>query len=127
MPTAMRIDHVLRFANHWGTRPYIVQGDRLITFDALLKASAAKAQELRAAGVGRGDRILILGWNSPDWILNFWACVRIGAVPAVANAWWSEDELSYALSLVRPALVLAGRAWRRQGAFRLAPRHLGSR
>jgi acyl-CoA synthetase (AMP-forming)/AMP-acid ligase II len=102
-----RIDHVLLFASHWGTRPYVVQGDRVVTFDALLHASAAKAQELRAAGVGRGDRILILGWNSSDWILNFWACVRIGAVPAVGNAWWSEDELAYALSLVRPALVLA--------------------
>jgi len=102
-----RIDHVLPFASHWGTRPYVVQGDRVVTFDALLHATAAKAHALRTDGVARGDRVLILGWNSPDWILNFWACVRIGAVPAVGNAWWSEDELSYALSLVRPVLVLA--------------------
>jgi acyl-CoA synthetase (AMP-forming)/AMP-acid ligase II len=102
-----RIDHLLPFATHWGSRPYIVQGDRVVTFDALLHASAAKARELCATGVRQGDRVLILGWNSPDWILNFWACVRIGAVPAVGNAWWSEDELAYALSLVRPALVLA--------------------
>jgi len=76
-----RIDQLLPFAHHWGTRPYVVQGDRVVTFDALLHASAAKARALLASGVGRDDRVLILGWNSPDWILNFWACVRIGAVP----------------------------------------------
>jgi acyl-CoA synthetase (AMP-forming)/AMP-acid ligase II len=102
-----RIDHVLPFADYWGNRPYVVQGDRVVTFDALGPASAAKARELLAAGLKRGDRVLILGWNSPDWILNFWACVRIGAVPAVGNAWWSEDELAYALTLLKPALVLA--------------------
>ena len=28
---------------------------------------------------------LIFGWNSPDWVLNFWACVRIGAIPVLGN------------------------------------------
>jgi acyl-CoA synthetase (AMP-forming)/AMP-acid ligase II len=102
-----RIDHVLPFANHWGKRPYVIQGERVVTFDALGPASAAKARELLATGLKRGDRVLILGWNSPDWILNFWACVRVGAVPAVGNAWWSEDELAYALTLLKPALMLA--------------------
>jgi acyl-CoA synthetase (AMP-forming)/AMP-acid ligase II len=64
---------------------------------------------------------LILGWNSPEWIINFWACLQIGAVPVLANAWWSEAEVAAALDLTRPAFVLADAygaakvpaAWRR--------------
>jgi acyl-CoA synthetase (AMP-forming)/AMP-acid ligase II len=102
-----RIEHLLPFAQHWGSRPYIVQGERVLTFEALLRASAEKARALGESGVGRGDRVFINGWNSPDWVLNFWACVRLGAVPVLANAWWSESELGHALNLLRPVVVLA--------------------
>ncbi|MDR3530479.1 MAG: class I adenylate-forming enzyme family protein [Rhodopila sp.] len=102
-----RIEHLLPFANCWGSRPYVVQGDRVVTFDALRAASGAKARQLAESGVRQGDRVLIFGWNSPDWVLNFWACVRIGAVPVLGNAWWSQGELDHALNLLKPALVLA--------------------
>jgi hypothetical protein len=39
-----RIEHLLAFADHWGTRPHIVQGERVVTFDGLRHASAVKAQ-----------------------------------------------------------------------------------
>ena len=101
------ISELLPFADRWAARQYIVQGDRVVTFDMLRDASAAKAHHLLASGIKAGDRVLITGWNSPDWILNFWACVRLGAVPVLGNAWWSEEELSHALNLIRPPLVLA--------------------
>jgi len=102
-----RIEHLLPFARLWGERPHIVQGDRVVSFAALLRASAVKARVLVREGVKRGDRVLVLGWNSPDYIGNFWACVRLGAVPVLGNAWWSEDELAHALGLLRPVLTLA--------------------
>ena len=54
-----------------------------------------------------GDKVLLLGWNSPDWVMNFWACIRIGAIPVLANAWWGEQDIQYALDLLQPAMVLA--------------------
>jgi acyl-CoA synthetase (AMP-forming)/AMP-acid ligase II len=102
-----RIDHMLKFVDHWGARPYVVQGERTVTFDALRHASGAKALQLMESGVGRGDCVLIFGWNSPDYVLNFWACVRIGAVPVLANVWWSAGDLAHALTLLRPVIVLA--------------------
>lgn len=104
-----RVEHLLPFADHWGARPYIVQGERVVTFDGLKRASAAKARLLLDSGVKRGDRVFILGWNSPDWVLNFWAGLRIGAIPVLANAWWSEGELTDALALLQPAMTLADR------------------
>lgn len=102
-----RIDRLLAFADCWRARPYIVQGERTVTFAGLRRASAAKARQLLEIGVERGERVLLFGWNSPDWILNFWACVRIGAIPVLGNAWWSEGELEHALNLLRPVLALA--------------------
>jgi acyl-CoA synthetase (AMP-forming)/AMP-acid ligase II len=102
-----RIERLLPSADYWGTRPYIVQEDRIVSFEGLRRASAAKARRLVQSGVGRGDRVFIFGWNSPDWVLNFWACMQIGVMPVLGNAWWSEDELVHALSVLRPALVLA--------------------
>ena len=112
-----RIERLLAFAEHWGARPHIVQGERVVTFDGLRRDSAAKAQQLLELGVGQGDRVFLFGWNSPDWVLNFWACLQIGAVPALGNAWWSEGELEHALDALQPAMTLADE----RGAAKIAP------
>jgi acyl-CoA synthetase (AMP-forming)/AMP-acid ligase II len=104
-----RIEELLPFAENWPERAYVIQGDRTITFEALKRASAAKAGVMLSLGVSRGDHILLLGWNGPDWILNFWACLRVGAIPVLGNAWWSEAEFSDALKLIQPAMILADR------------------
>jgi acyl-CoA synthetase (AMP-forming)/AMP-acid ligase II len=102
-----RISDLFSFLYRWGSRPYVVQGDQILTFTDLKSAVDAKTQILVNAGVKHGDRVFIMGWNSPDWVINFWACVRVGAIPVVANAWWSEHELGDALTLLKPVLTLA--------------------
>lgn len=102
-----RVSDLFEFKERWGERPYIVQGERVLTFAGLKGAVNAKAHVLLKANVKRGDRVFIMGWNSPDWVVNFWACVCVGAIPVVANAWWSEHELGDALTLLKPVLTLA--------------------
>jgi acyl-CoA synthetase (AMP-forming)/AMP-acid ligase II len=102
-----RIERLLPFAAAWGDRAYVIQGDRAVGFDGLLRASAAKAAQLTEHGVREGDRVLLLGWNSPEWVVNFWACLRIGAVPALANAWWSAGEIADAVERLQPKVSLA--------------------
>jgi acyl-CoA synthetase (AMP-forming)/AMP-acid ligase II len=101
------IGALLAFADRWGDRPHIVQGERVVTFAELRRAAEAKAAALVAGGLAAGDRVLLIGFNSPEWIINFWALVRVGAVPVLGNAWWSAGELTDALELLDPALVLA--------------------
>ncbi|UPV97655.1 class I adenylate-forming enzyme family protein [Paracoccus denitrificans] len=95
------------FASFWGDRPYVIQGDRVLTFAGLRDASGSKALQLQRSGIAAGDRVMILGWNSPDWVVNFWAVVRLGAVPVLGNAWWSPEEIEYAIYFTEPKLVLA--------------------
>jgi acyl-CoA synthetase (AMP-forming)/AMP-acid ligase II len=102
-----RVESLLAFAERWGTRPHIVQADRVITFSDVRRAVAAKARALSDLQVTRGDRIFVLGWNSPEWIVNFWACLQVGAIPVLANTWWSATEVANGLAALNPALTLA--------------------
>lgn len=102
-----RVEHLLEFAGRWATRPHIIHGDRVLSFADLHNAALAKATGLTSLGIQRGERVFILGWNSPEWVVNFWACLRAGLVPVLANAWWSATEVANGLAALKPALVLA--------------------
>lgn len=102
-----RIEELLAFAAGWGDRPYINQGDGTLTFEGLGRAVNAKAAELAADGVGAGDRVFVLGWNTPEWVVNFWACLAVGAIPVLANTWWSSAEIERGIARLNPKLILA--------------------
>ena len=48
-------------------------------------------------GVQPGDRVAIGMRNYPEWVIGFAAITSIGAISVSLNAWWTEDELDYAL------------------------------
>jgi acyl-CoA synthetase (AMP-forming)/AMP-acid ligase II len=102
-----RVEELLIFTARWGDRPHVIQGDAVLTFDGLHRAASDKARVLTELGLGQGDRVLVLGWNGPAWIVNFWGVLAAGGVPVLGNAWWSETELLDSLAEVRPSLTLA--------------------
>ena len=55
---------------------------------------------------GPGDRLLLLAANSPDWVISLWAGLRLGAVVAPGNRWWSTDEIAHAIDLTAPAVII---------------------
>jgi acyl-CoA synthetase (AMP-forming)/AMP-acid ligase II len=118
-----RVENILGLAGRWGARAHVLQGDRVFSFDDMLDAVAARVTELVSCGVRRGDRVFIIGWNGPEWVVNFWACLGAGAVPVLANTWWSAFELADALAALQPTLTLADAhaAARMPGAARLGP------
>lgn len=123
-----RIEDLLRYADRWGSRPYIIQDDRHLAYGELPGLVAGKALVLADAGVGFGDRVFLMGWNGPEWAVNFWACQRLGAVPVLTNAWWTAAELADGIARLRPKLLLADRhalpkapAGQACGSWELAP------
>lgn len=91
----------------FGDREFLVQGERRLSFTEHLDAVAALAQVLAGEyGVGAGDRVAILGANSPDWVVAFWATIALGAVAVAGNAWWTAREAQFSLQQARPTVVL---------------------
>jgi long-chain acyl-CoA synthetase len=90
----------------WGDRDYLVDGDRRISYVDHHAAVARAAADFAAAGVGQGDRVAILGRNSIEWVVSFWAAVSLGAIAVGLNAWWSAEELAFAIQDCEPALVI---------------------
>lgn len=117
------LGEVLELAARWGDRPYIVQGDRVLNFEGFLAAVERRRRDLLTRGVRPGDRIAVLGWNSPEWIVNFWAVIAVRGVAVLMNAWWSQTELNEALRTTGPALVLVDEKLRGkvEGDYTLAP------
>ena len=90
----------------FGDRDYLVDGDRRISYVDHHAAVGRVAQWLAAQGVGKGDRVAILGRNSVEWVVTFWATVSLGAIAVGLNAWWSKDELDFGISDCDPKLVV---------------------
>lgn len=65
---------------------------------------------LREAGARPRDRIAIVKGNSPDIQVFFYACLRIGAVPALISASLGTESLEPMLSRLDPRLVVSDRA-----------------
>lgn len=91
----------------WSDRVYAVEGSRRLGFRDFGAATDRVATHLRSRGVAPGDRIILLAYNSIEWIAAFWAIQSLGAVAVLANAWWSPQEVQAALADVQPALVIA--------------------
>jgi acetyl-CoA synthetase len=77
------------------------------TFGRVASESAALAGTLGGRGVGRGDTVLTLIGNRPQWVLAMLACFRIGAVAVPCNEQLRPDDLRRRLAIARPAVVLA--------------------
>jgi long-chain acyl-CoA synthetase len=106
-PRPRHLECILAEAQKWGSREFIVFDRRRISFEQFLSASVHAADRLRDAGIAPGDVVLLDGANTPEWILAFWGLVRIGAVVAQGNAWWSADETGAAVRLLGARCVVA--------------------
>lgn len=84
--------------------------DRRFTFAEHTRLVATTATALRDRyGVEPGDRVAILGANSPEWIVTFWATVSMGAVAVGLNGWWTGPEIRHGLEDSDPAVLVADR------------------
>jgi long-chain acyl-CoA synthetase len=90
----------------WTERAFLVHGERRISFAGFRAAAHAARARLAGLGIGTGDRVLVFGYNSPEWVVALWALWLCGAVPVLANRWWSPAEIDHAVGLLAPRHVM---------------------
>ena len=87
---------------------YLVYEDERWTFgEVMAQVDGIASALVERYGVGKGDRVAIGMRNYPEWITSFAAITSIGAISVSLNAWWTEDELDYALGDSSPKVLIA--------------------
>jgi long-chain acyl-CoA synthetase len=107
-PKAVR-DFLLT-ARRWRDRELVVQGNRRLSVAEHEAAVARVARHLASMGIAPGGRVVLLGFNSIEWMVSFWAVQALGAVAVLGNAWWTAEEADGALRLADPDLVVTDRS-----------------
>ena len=77
------------------------------SFGEVAQASARMAGALVQRGVTRGDVVMTLIGNRPEWVLGMMACFRIGAVVLPCTEQLRAKDLRLRLEVAQPALILA--------------------
>ncbi|MGX7927642.1 class I adenylate-forming enzyme family protein [Tsuneonella sp. HG094] len=81
-----------------GAAEFLVYESDRVTFDGWHRAVAALAADLRARGIGKGDRVALAMRNLPEWPVAFFAATTLGAICVPLNAWWTPGELAFGLA-----------------------------
>jgi long-chain acyl-CoA synthetase len=86
-------------------------GHRSLTYSALGTRATRLANGLRAAGLDRGDRIMLIAANSCEWVEVDHACYRGGFVRVAVLPRLHPRELAQIARDADPAAVIADAQW----------------
>jgi crotonobetaine/carnitine-CoA ligase len=93
-------------AARWPDRPWCVGPDGEATRAQMYGDALACAAGLRAAGVARGDRVVIMLPNGLDFLRSWLGTTLAGAVAVAVNPKAAESELPAVLGATDPAVVV---------------------
>jgi fatty-acyl-CoA synthase len=79
---------------------------RLVTYAELAAGADAFASAFAGAGLRRGDRVATLTGNTPEHVMVFFACARLGLILLPLSWRLTAPELQYQLDDAEPSLFL---------------------
>ncbi len=89
-----------------GDRPALwFEGDA-VSYAELDRRAAVAANELRARGVGPGDRVAIKLPNSPAFVAAYFGALRLGAIVVPLNILLAPPEIEERLGVSKAALLV---------------------
>ena len=109
------VDMLDRAADRYGSRVAMIarrpSGEQTQTTYRELRDKAHRAALLLATrGIKPGDRVLLIGENSPDWVLGYFAILCAGAIAVPLDQLISAEELAPICKIAEPAAALRSSA-----------------
>jgi long-chain acyl-CoA synthetase len=96
------------FGRLHGDKPFVVYENHRRTYaETMTEVDAFAAALVDHFGIRKGDRVAVAMRNYPEWVISFLAITSIGAINVSMNAWWTEDEMDYALEDSGATLLIA--------------------
>jgi long-chain acyl-CoA synthetase len=93
-----------------GDTTFLVYEDERWSFaDVMRQVDALGALLVDGYGVRKGDRVAIGMRNYPEWVVAFAAVTSVGAISVSLNAWWTDDDLGWALDDCGASVLIADR------------------
>jgi long-chain acyl-CoA synthetase len=77
-------------------------------YDAVTRAARVFAARLGAAGIRKGDKVVVWGENRPEWIVAYWGCVVSGVVVVPIDYRASAEFLWKVAAIVEARAVVVG-------------------
>jgi len=99
-------DAFLRTAERLPHKMAVVSGEQRLTYAQLLRHVLALAGALRADGVVRGDRVVILLENSVEYVVAVHAVLIAGAVCVPVSAMTKADKLAFIVADTKARALL---------------------
>lgn len=99
-------DYLLHSARVLPEKVALVCAKQRLTYAELDARSNALAHDLAAAGVQRGDRVVIFADNTVETVISFWAALKANAVVCIVNPLTKRDKLAYLLNDCRPTALI---------------------
>src|SRR5689334_16936069 len=81
----------------FGGKTALIFGEHRWTYGALNARVNRIANALAARGIGRGDRVAVLGRNSDTYVALYFALAKLGVVMVPVNFWYRAEEVRYTL------------------------------
>ncbi len=102
-----------KFGSHAALVAHYQSGEQTaLSYRELRDRAARAALMLANRGVRPGDRVLLIGENSPDWVVAFFSILYAGAVAVPLDQQVSPDELTPICRIAEPRVALVSEAVR---------------
>lgn len=82
-----------------GAKEFLIYEDRRITFTEFVELTWGAAHVLLDDyALKRHDRVGILAYNRPEWLIALFGVAAASGITVGLNGWWTSDELLYGLN-----------------------------
>jgi long-chain acyl-CoA synthetase len=95
-------------ASRYGSRTFILQGEKRMTYLELETASNKIANALIEMGIQKGDRIAIILPNTVEYAAIFFGIIKSGGIAVPLDARYKADELVSLFNNSQPRMMICG-------------------
>ena len=90
---------VIENTQSYGESEFMICGERRVSYADHFSSVCKLSNYLNLTlGISKGDRVILVMRNLPEWSVSFWAITALGAIVVPLNAWLLERELSYCIN-----------------------------
>ena len=101
-------DQLREAERRYSTKTALICEEKRLTYHQLLRMSENAAVKLCGSGLKKGDRVVIWGSNSLEWVIAFYAVTIAGGTAVLMNYGVRAEEAGAMAKMVNAAMLLYG-------------------